>query len=224
MRILLVAATLPEIFPIINALSASEIEPNLYRVQVQSHEIDFLLAGTSSVPFIYSLCKYLTTNPKPDLAILAGIAGTFNYGIRIGTVVEITSEIFGDTGAEDRDGSWISMFDLGLWKPDQKPFQDGKLINPQPICKDLLHVSSVTVSTVSGSLERINYLKKLYHPDIENMEGAAFFYWCSMENIPFAQIRSISNRVEPRNREAWDIRLAVTKLNDYLYQLLMNEI
>ena len=44
------------------------------------------------------------------------------------------------------------------------------------------------------------------------MEGAAFFYACLFEGITCSQIRTISNRVEKRNRDNWDIPLAVKDL------------
>ncbi|HMQ88955.1 MAG TPA: hypothetical protein PKB07_15270, partial [Flavilitoribacter sp.] len=56
--------------------------------------------------------------------------------------------------------------------------------------------------------------------DIETMEGAAFFYVCLMESVPFLAIRSISNYVEARNREAWDIPGAIRALNDVVKGLL----
>ena len=44
------------------------------------------------------------------------------------------------------------------------------------------------------------------------MEGATFFYICAREKIPFLSLRAISNKVEPGNRDAWDIQLALGNL------------
>ena len=52
------------------------------------------------------------------------------------------------------------------------------------------------------------------------MEGAAFFYACLSAGLEPVQLRAISNYVEPRNREAWRMREAITALNDTLRQLL----
>jgi futalosine hydrolase len=54
------------------------------------------------------------------------------------------------------------------------------------------------------------------------MEGAAFFYVCSRENIPFLAIRAVSNKVEPRNREKWNIPLAIKNLSEKLGELFMS--
>jgi futalosine hydrolase len=45
------------------------------------------------------------------------------------------------------------------------------------------------------------------------MEGAAVAYVCERFDVPWVQIRAISNMVEPRNRSAWDIPLAIKNLH-----------
>ena len=45
------------------------------------------------------------------------------------------------------------------------------------------------------------------------MEGAAFMYVCLMHQVPFAQIRAVSNVVERRNRQAWKVREALDALS-----------
>ena len=52
------------------------------------------------------------------------------------------------------------------------------------------------------------------------MEGAAFFYACLLAKIPFLEIRSISNYVEARNRETWNLPLAINNLNQILIEIL----
>ena len=53
------------------------------------------------------------------------------------------------------------------------------------------------------------------------MEGAAFFYICSGEKIPFLALRSISNRVEPRNKNNWNIPLALDNLSEKLKEIIL---
>jgi futalosine hydrolase len=50
------------------------------------------------------------------------------------------------------------------------------------------------------------------------MEGAAFFYACEEANVDGLQVRAISNYVEKRNKENWNLALAVKNLNDWLIQ------
>ena len=44
------------------------------------------------------------------------------------------------------------------------------------------------------------------------MEGAAFMYACLIHDLPFAQVRAVSNVVERRNREAWKMADAIHNL------------
>ena len=45
------------------------------------------------------------------------------------------------------------------------------------------------------------------------MEGASVFKVCEEFNVPCIQIRSISNKVEERNKNNWDLDLAIRNLN-----------
>ena len=52
------------------------------------------------------------------------------------------------------------------------------------------------------------------------MEGASFLYACRMNNIACLQIRAISNRVERRNKESWDIENSLENLTEKLIEIL----
>jgi futalosine hydrolase len=130
----------------------------------------------------------------------------------------IAKEYLADLGAEDND-QFKDLFDIQLWQPSQPPFTGNSLINTfagLPYIPALQPATSVSVNLVSGSLPTISRLEKKYAPDIESMEGAAFHYACLVENIPFIQLRSISNYVEIRDKSKWKIPLAVKTLNDEL--------
>jgi futalosine hydrolase len=64
-----------------------------------------------------------------------------------------------------------------------------------------------------------NIIQKYPDVEIENMEGASFFYVCLKENIPFMSIRSISNYVEDRNKDNWKMEEAIESLNKTLAEL-----
>jgi futalosine hydrolase len=88
--------------------------------------------------------------------------------------------------------------------------------------KDLLKtVVAITVNTATGSEITRLRLKNKFNPDIETMEGAAFFYICIRERIPFLAIRAISNRVEPRDKRNWKINLALANLSEKLTEVLL---
>jgi len=52
------------------------------------------------------------------------------------------------------------------------------------------------------------------------MEGAAFLYACLLEGISCLQIRAISNKVERRNKDNWDIKLAVKNLTEKSLEII----
>ena len=75
---------------------------------------------------------------------------------------------------------------------------------------------AVTVNRVSGVADRIAELQQIWNPEVESMEGAAFFQVCLMSGVPFRAFRSISNRVEPRNRANWHLREAVEAAQSFV--------
>lgn len=156
-----------------------------------------------------------------DLIILVGLAGSFNKELQLGAVVNVTEETFGDLGAEEKDGSMLSMFDLQLMNPNQYPFTEGKIINSGAADFNFLaKATSVSVNKVTGSQASIDFIQKKYPVDIENMEGAAFFQVCKLYRRKFLELRAISNYVEPRNREVWQIDLALKNLSEVVISII----
>ncbi|MDX1667750.1 MAG: futalosine hydrolase, partial [Saprospiraceae bacterium] len=148
---------------------------------------------------------------------------TFDDKLQLGDVVQVVSERFADLGVEEADGSFTDLFELGLLEPDQFPFSGGVLKNERAgEFKFLPSVRGLTVNKVHGSSESIARISGKYVAEIESMEGAAFFYACLQAKINFIEIRSISNYVEPRNRDNWQVELAVQRLNEVLISLLKN--
>ena len=62
-------------------------------------------------------------------------------------------------------------------------------------------------------------VRNKYSPELESMEGAAFHYTCIRSGKKFAQLRTVSNYVGDRNKENWNIDLAITNLNIELIKL-----
>ncbi|MBK8081102.1 MAG: hypothetical protein IPK25_12995 [Saprospiraceae bacterium] len=98
--------------------------------------------------------------------------------------------------------------------------QNAKLINPHPLTH-LPKVNGVTVHKVLGTktLSIKWYVSTI--PTWNSMEDS-FFYSALMLGIPFCQIRGISNKVEPRNRESWNIPLALKNLSTETIKILQN--
>jgi futalosine hydrolase len=187
-------------------------------------DIRTLVAGVGSVSTAWAMKQWFSINEKPDLAINGGIAGSFKADIRNGDVVMPLSDCFADSGIEDGE-NFITLFEAGLANADEFPFQDGRLSADPIYCERfkgiLKPVAAITVNTATGSEATMNKLQKKFNPDIETMEGATFFYLCSREKIPFLALRAISNRVEQRNKNKWNIALALDNLSEKLNEVFL---
>lgn len=209
-------------------VSATEFEIAEMRWYIPVKEnvnIDFLITGVGMINTTFELTKCLS-NKSYDYAINLGIAGAFDRNIEIGDCVWVRKDLFSEMGAEDGD-DFLSLIQLGLQRHDEHPFVWGEL-KPQlnkelSTLQKLKQVRAITVNKVHGNDDSIMKTSLLLSPQIESMEGAAFFYVCMKMNIPCIQIRAISNYVERRNREKWNIPLALESLKNTSVSLL-NEI
>ncbi|HUU99958.1 MAG TPA: futalosine hydrolase [Bacteroidales bacterium] len=187
-------------------------------------EINRLVTGVGSISTAWSMKQWLSSNPKPDLSVNIGIAGSYKKEIGIGKVVMPVSDCFADMGIETEKG-FLTLSEAGLSDPDKFPFRNGlikadnEFVNKAE--KYLTGVRAVTVNTVSGSVNTIKRIIDKYDPDIETMEGAAFFYVSAMERIPCLAIRSVSNRVEPRDSTKWRISEAVKNLSEKIEEIIL---
>jgi futalosine hydrolase len=217
MRILLVAATLPEVTPLIEALFLQkDEEENLYTPRHASVvNCSVLITGAGMVPTAFALARHLPRNVY-HLVINLGIAGSFDRGIALGEVVEITEDTFAELGAEDGK-KFISIEKLGFGASIFKPTS-----NISHFTKNvtLPKARGITVNTVHGNDDSIANILERLNPQLESMEGAAFFYACHELKVPCLQIRAVSNYVEKRNRDNWQIGLAVKNLNNFALDFL----
>ena len=217
--ILIVSATLLELKPILGEGDFSE--GKCYSKVFKDINIDLLITGVGITAMSYHLTKQLQTKSY-NFIISIGIAGSYNTSLTLGEVVMVSSEKFADLGLQQAS-KFEDLFRMGLMENNQIPFTKGKLKNYTLVNNNTLmalpQVSSNTIHTLRSPI----------HPEIqsgaeiENMEGAAFFYVCMMEKQAFVQIRAISNYVGETDKRKWNIPLAVERLNTCLVDVL-NEI
>lgn len=177
-----------------------------------------LVSGIGTMACARSLLNHFHRHGKPDLAINAGIAGSFNPELAIGSSAVVIRDCFADFGIDDR-GKFIQAADAGLVAGEANPYSVGGWIEcnntyTKKLAGRFRFCTGITSDTVSGSPERISVLKNRYNPDLETMESASFFYICALEKVPFIAVRSISNMVEERNRDSWNVPLALQSLHE----------
>jgi len=233
MRILIVAATEAEVGLLISdfgfrisdviksekegrvpVLTIFKSDPDSYRDENQKYEI--LITGVGMVATAFVLGRHLANN-EYDLVINLGIAGSFDRNIELGEVVEIKEDILAELGAED-DIEFLPIDKMGFGTGIFYPGTSLAELNPDRFNQK--QVKAITVNTVHGNEASIKRIGERLNPQLESMEGAAFFYACKQFGVPGLQIRAVSNYVEKRNRDNWKIGLAVKNLNNFAVNFL----
>lgn len=182
--------------------------------------VNYLVTGVGPVIAAVGTQSYLCSTRKPALLVNVGLAGAFDRTLQLGEVVHVVSDTFGDVGAQTADGGFISAFDLGLVDPNGAPFSGGTLQSTSAYAF-AKQVTGVTNSTVHGEAGSIARFGERSEAQVESMEGAAVAYVALRQNIPHIQLRAISNYVEPRDREAWRIELALDNLTEALDAMML---
>lgn len=203
MQTLLAAATELEIAPFIE----------------KNPSADILITGVGSPATIYHLTKRIQLIDY-DLVIQAGIAGSFDHTIQLGTVVLVKEDTFADVGIKTVAGL-STIFEEGFADKDQPPYINGWLKNTNGLLDSLAYpqVTGITINTITDNREDIMRQAAKFHPQIETMEGAALHYVCLMEEVPFLQIRSLSNYIGERDKSKWNMKAAIQQLNKELQGL-----
>ncbi|GAB7048868.1 futalosine hydrolase [Catenuloplanes indicus] len=149
---------------------------------------------------------------RPYAAVIsAGIGGGLPGRAVIGDTVIATRSVAADLGADSPDG-YLPIERLGFGT--SVAYADAALVAllrealPAALAGDVL-----TVNTVTGTAVRAGELAGR-HPSAsaEAMEGFGVAVAARAAGIPFAELRTISNPVGPRDRAAWNLPAAFTAL------------
>lgn len=158
-----------------------------------------------------------------DLAINIGLAGSFDHFLEQGFVVNVIQEQFADLGFSNKT-DFYTLSEQELMDDNAFPFADGKLHSIGNFELDevesLIPVKGITMNTLHSDPKKIAKLRDKFDPEVETMTGAAFFYVCLCEKVPFIEIRSISHFVEIRRIESWNIPNAIDTLSEATLNIL----
>jgi futalosine hydrolase len=193
----------------LKVLIVAATEAELAQLVPTRDNVDRLITGVGMVATAARCAKALAGGAY-GLALNFGVCGSFDPALPAGRVVHVVAYRFSELGAEDGD-AFLTLDEIGL--PGER-----EIINVRPPENDALArlpvVSGITVNTVHGNAASIAAVRRRFHPHVESMEGAAFMYACLLNGVPFAQVRAVSNLVEPRNRAAWKMAEAIAALAD----------
>ena len=141
----------------------------------------------------------------------AGLAGGFPGRAPVGAAVLASRSIQADLGADSPDG-WRSLDQLGLGSTvapaDPAVLAALRARLPAAVVGDV-----VTVAAVTGTAERAAALAAAHPAAVaEAMEGYGVACAAAGAGVAFAELRTISNLVGPRDRAAWRIGEALSAL------------
>jgi futalosine hydrolase len=142
--------------------------------------------------------------------VSAGIAGGFPGRAPVGATVLGTRSIAADLGAETPDG-FLPIDELGfgssIVEADAALTKALAALLPEAIVGDVL-----TLTTVTGTATTADRLAARFPQAVaEAMEG--YGVAVAAAGLPFAELRTISNPIGPRDRAAWRLGEAFAALS-----------
>ncbi len=163
---------------------------------------------------------------RPEGVLLVGCGGAYHgSGLSIGDIAVAESEFSADEGVIDETG-FRSMEEVGIPVLKKQGVEYFNLFPVNATLADRLFEcaqaedltaekgSLITVSATSGTKQRADIINKGIGALCENMEGAAAAHICLKYDIPFAELRGISNMAG--QRRPFDIIAAMTAVGKVL--------
>lgn len=144
--------------------------------------------------------------------VCAGIGGGFARRAKVGGVVLATRSVAADLGAASPEG-FLTLDELGFgvatYPSDPELFAELSKALPDAVAGAVL-----TVSTVTGTASSAAQLAAR-HPDAvaEGMEGYGVACAAALSGLGFAELRTVSNVIGPRERAGWSVPAALAALS-----------
>lgn len=144
------------------------------------------------------------------LVVCAGVAGGFQPGAPVGSLVVADDIVAADLGAESPEG-FLPVTELGFGTVSHRP--PDSLVREVAAATGAQVGTVLTVSTVTGSAARAAELRARHPLALaEAMEGFGVAEAAGAHGVPVLEIRAVSNPVGPRDRAAWRIGDALAAL------------
>lgn len=185
----------------------SGIELKLWKYGIfkaEYNDIMIFVTGVTKTSAAFATTVILNEFPVEE-AILTGICGAYRQsGLKVGDVVSVHRDFFADEAVFYADRiTDIHEMGFGFAKDGCAEFT---------YYENLPIVNSNTVSFLDGEGGVSALLADKYSAEIENMEGAAFGFVCNTLGIKAYQVRAVSNFCGKRDRQEWNVKLALGNL------------
>lgn len=168
------------------------------------HGVTVLAGGVGSAQAAAATSRALALDSGYDAVLSAGIGGAFPGKAELGALLLARRVIAADLGADSPAG-FLSVDELGF---GSSTADGGRVPGLDAVVGTIL-----TVNTATGTDERAAELMAR-HPGAvgEAMEGYGVASAAALFDLPFAEVRAVSNLVGKRDRDAWRLDLAFAAL------------
>ncbi len=205
---------------LVTAATAFEMEAML-RACSSAVQFEPLITGIGPVETAVQLTACLATTPTLFQGVInLGVGGAYvreGGGADLLDICLADREVLGDLGicygdaVEPLRGESLAIQDAFSL--------DWRLLNRAKALLDTKNLAYqcgtfVTVSCVSGSRQRGALLGRQHQGLCENMEGAAVARVCQEFGLPLLELRCISNLVEDRNLQNWQVKKACVRCGE----------
>ncbi len=161
----------------------------------------------------------LITRFSPEALLIFGVGGAYpSAGAKVGDIAVAKVEIAGDEGvltpAGYKDAEYIGIpllktatsVTYSTYHASEPLLKQAKKAFAAVAHDGTAHEGPfVTLSTCTGTTARAREIEDRHHGLCENMEGAAAAHIALCHNVPWIEVRGISNIVEDRDLKKWNI-------------------
>lgn len=239
--LLILTAVPSESDQLVAALSQKETERcghlTLFTGKIAAQQVMISCCGIGKASAA-AAASLLVNKRNVSQVLMIGCAGAYpEGGLNIGDLAIASDEIMGDEGVATPTG-FLNMEQLGfaIVKKGQQSYYNSfpthittrdKLQTTLASYAANLKIQCstgpfITVSTCSGTTEAGHQLYQRTQGLVENMEGAAVAQVCAQYQIPFNELRAISNMVEDRNMAQWDLFGAMSRAQQAVLHVIDN--
>jgi futalosine hydrolase len=170
------------------------------------HGVTVLVGGVGSAWAAAATSRALALDAESgyEAVLSVGIGGGFRGKAELGGLLLARRVVVADLGADSPDG-FLSVDGLGF---GSSTLDGGRVPGLDAVVGTIL-----TVNTVTGTDERAAELMERHPAAVgEAMEGYGVAAAAALAELPFAEVRAVSNLVGKRDRDAWRLDLAFAAL------------
>ena len=194
--------------------------------KIGAQPVTLVETGIGAVNAAHALTCYLQ-GQRPRRVVQVGVGGAYpESGASVGELALASREYYGDLGVRTPDG-WqggeligIPVLEKGRAYYNCFPIDEQWVQRAAAALPEARIGPFVTVQECSGTDELGVERGRRFGALCENMEGAAAAHVCALYEVPFAEVRAMSNIVEQRAREQWDLPRAAARAQAAAQQLL----